>query len=309
MNGQICGTRGEKRAIEAIRVFLADNTVGVRRHQPARPIACQATLSKTKEEPMLTTCSPHTRHRCIQRAGLLTILLLLLISAAGAAPAHAGAAQPPKLLHLATLTVFVTEDSGEDEAYLVVNGRKVWQGTMGSGGLCGGIAACTASSQEVTLSHLGPIPFYDNGEVVLKEEDGPFDGDDFLGRSFISADESEGELHEVWFTGDGAQYKLTYALSTAHASFACDGEPGVYLYEHANYRGRCTKFVQNIPNISWYDVGNDRASSIRLVGGYGAVLHEHANYRGASSAFAADDPKLRGDEIGNDRVTSLTVFR
>ena len=236
------------------------------------------------------------------RPMLASLLLVLFVSLVRVAPAGASASAPPKLLYLATLVMYIPEDSSEDKPYLLVGGRKVWRGVMSKPSLCGG--GCPVRAD---LYHIGPIPFYDNIEVVLKEEDWP-DPDDFLGRNYISAAETEGVLHEVWFTEDGARYKLTYALSTAAASFVCDGEPGVYLYEHANYRGRCSKFVQNISNLGWYEIGNDAASSIRLVGGYGATLYEHANYGGAVSIYAADQAYLGNDAIGNDRASSLTVF-
>lgn len=233
------------------------------------------------------------------RGTLATLLLILGVSLIHVVPAGARSSVPPKLLYLATLVMYTPEDNVEDEPYLVIAGRKVWRGTMSKPTLCGG--GCPVRAD---LYHIGPMPFYDNIEVVLKEEDWP-DPDDFLGRAFISATTSQGV---VWFEEDGARYELTYAVGTAPASFVCDGEPGVYLYEHADYRGRCSKFVQNIPNISWFEIGNDAASSVRFVGGYGAVLYEHHGNDGASSSYVVDQPNLRNSDVGNDRVSSLTII-
>lgn len=241
-------------------------------------------------------------HRLILR-WLITVLLAFVLPLAAilglGQPSPARAAPPPKLLHLGQLQVYGTEDASEDEPYLVVAGRKVWSGVVTYGHV--------ATVVTVSLSHIEPIPFYDNIEVVLKEEDGPFDGDDFLGRNYIAASEAEGRTHEVWFREDGASYKLVYALWTAATSFICDGEPGVYLYEHTNYRGNCTRFVQSSPHIAWSKVGNDRASSVRVIGCFTAYLYEHRGYRGDWSAFSTDDQRLGDDRVGNDRVTSVEI--
>jgi len=233
---------------------------------------------------------------------VLLVLGLPIVVALGAgrpALAHAAAAPPPKLLHFIELQVYGTEDASEDEPYLVVGGRKVWSGVVDYGNV--------ATIVTVDLTHLAPIPFYDNIEVVLKEEDGPFDKDDFLGRNYIAASQAENRSHEVWFKEDGAKYKLVYRISTALASFICDGDPGVYLYEHVNYRGSCTKFVQSSRHIAWSEVGNDRASSVRIVGCFIAYLYEHGSYRGHWSKITANVPRLHGERVGNDRVTSLEV--
>lgn len=87
----------------------------------------------------------------------------------------------------------------------------------------------------------------------------------------------------------------------------CDGGEGAYLYEHSNYGGRCSKFTGDSPSPSGWYVGNDQASSIRIIGNYEATVYEHDNYNGASSAFSSDDSDFGNDVIGHDRVSSIRV--
>lgn len=244
--------------------------------------------------------------RLIFRVGTMALLLLVLgMGTLAAAPARtARASGPLRLLQFDTLTMYVPEDARTDEPYLLVNGSKVWGGTMSKPKHCRGDCPVRAA-----LYQLGEIPFSDDIEVTLKDKDGPFDRDDVLGSHHISPYEEANVSHELWFTEDGARYSLTYIITAAPASFECDGNPGVYLYEHAYYRGRCSKFVQNTPNIGWFYIGNDAASSVQVVGGYVVVLYEHPNYKGATSILAADDPNLGNNRIGNDRVSSLIVYR
>ncbi len=87
----------------------------------------------------------------------------------------------------------------------------------------------------------------------------------------------------------------------------CDGNAGVYLYEHGNYSGRCSRFTGDSPNPGGWYIGNDAASSIKIVGSYQATLYEHDNYVGVSSTFLGDDSDFGNDTIGHDRTSSLRV--
>lgn len=89
----------------------------------------------------------------------------------------------------------------------------------------------------------------------------------------------------------------------------CDGGEGVYLYEHTNYQGRCTKLTGDAANPRSWSVGNDAVSSLRMVGNWTATLYEHDDYQGASSRFTGSDPDLRDDAIGNDRASSIRLAR
>jgi len=94
------------------------------------------------------------------------------------------------------------------------------------------------------------------------------------------------------------------------ASSRCQGD-GVYLYEHANYKGRCRMWTASDKDFG-DDNFNDMASSIHFVGSYGggkyvAILYEHAGRGGARTVFAVDDPNLGDDAIGHDRASSIRI--
>jgi len=104
-----------------------------------------------------------------------------------------------------------------------------------------------------------------------------------------------------------AQVPLVQAAGPLGSS--CDGGEGVYLYEHDDYKGRCSKFTGDSPNPRGWHIGNDAVSSIRIVGNWTATLYEHDDYKGAHSSFSHDDPDLDNDVIGNDQVSSVRVER
>jgi hypothetical protein len=87
-----------------------------------------------------------------------------------------------------------------------------------------------------------------------------------------------------------------------------DGE-GVVLYEHSNYQGRCTRLTGDDPDLSNNTIGNDAASSIKVIGNFQATVYEHTAYTGVSSQFTGDDPDFGNDTIRHDRATSIRVSR
>jgi len=87
----------------------------------------------------------------------------------------------------------------------------------------------------------------------------------------------------------------------------CDGGTGVYVYEHPNYQGRCSKFTTDVPAPNGWELGNDAASSVKFIGNWTATLYEHDNYGGRSSTFTADDADLGNDSIGHDAMSSIRV--
>jgi len=86
----------------------------------------------------------------------------------------------------------------------------------------------------------------------------------------------------------------------------CNGDDGVYLYEHRDYKGRCVKFTSNKADISTLSF-NNIASSIRLVGSWTATLYVDQNYSGQATTFTRSDPDLGNDAIGDNQASSIRV--
>jgi len=89
---------------------------------------------------------------------------------------------------------------------------------------------------------------------------------------------------------------------------ACDGDDGVYLYEHSDYQGRCVKFTNDLGDLRWVGF-DDIASSIRFVGSWTATLYRDLTSTGIASTFITDDPNLTDNTIGDNQVTSIVVRR
>ena len=112
-------------------------------------------------------------------------------------------------LKLLELRCFTTEDSGKDEAYLMVAGSKVWS-TDG-----------IRKGETVSLRAVATVPFEGTVEVSLWDEDtGLFDSDDNLGKFHVS-DESIGEDEQEYrFNQDDADYLLIYSVLANRGGWA-----------------------------------------------------------------------------------------
>lgn len=133
-----------------------------------------------------------------------------------------------------------------------------------------------------------------------------YQDDEYNGaNSTFTADDSD--LGNDVIGNDQVSSLRVHARNTGSGSSNCDGGEGVYLYEHSDYGGRCSKLNSDAPNPgNWY-IGNDTASSIRLIGNYETTVYEHDAYNGANSHFVGDDPNLGNDAIGQDNVSSIRV--
>ncbi|HJZ48077.1 MAG TPA: beta/gamma crystallin-related protein [Roseiflexaceae bacterium] len=108
--------------------------------------------------------------------------------------------------------------------------------------------------------------------------------------------------------GDDSASSIGVSRSGISQADNCNGGEGVYLYEHANYQGRCVKFTTGSPDLR--TVGfDDTASSIRLVGSWTATLYRDLNGTGIASTFTGDDPNLADNPIGDNQVTSIQIER
>jgi len=109
----------------------------------------------------------------------------------------------PKLLEVLSIYCFETEDSdpfGEDEAYLLIDGEKVWSGDMDDG------------DTVYPRGTIGFRPFATDITLTLKEEDDWPDRDDTLGTYLISVSEADGAERFVRFDGDDALYLINYRV-------------------------------------------------------------------------------------------------
>lgn len=106
--------------------------------------------------------------------------------------------KPIARLKLIKLECLRTEDAGDDETYLNVNGEKVWRGTMTEGGIA-------------WLRHIPTLPFFTTINIQLKEADA-IDGNDDLGTYQADASEDDGKDHTGGFREDDAIYWLTYRV-------------------------------------------------------------------------------------------------
>lgn len=78
-----------------------------------------------------------------------------------------------------------------------------------------------------------------------------------------------------------------------------ESQPGVYLYASRDYGWPCSRFTSDDPDLHDDAVGDDEASSIRLVGNYTAKMWEHTNYGGRSQEFSHDDENLDDHSLGS----------
>jgi hypothetical protein len=135
------------------------------------------------------------------RIFLLALALVPMLGFA-TAPGSVSAQSSTRYLRLISIQCIETEDStGGDEAYLRVAGNKVWgPKSINNGGA-------------YDLTSIEPKLFVGQVEVSLFDEDSGFlDDDDWLGTATITSSEAGLGNRTVFFTQDGANYKLTYRV-------------------------------------------------------------------------------------------------
>ncbi|SDT32836.1 Beta/Gamma crystallin [Paenibacillaceae bacterium GAS479] len=84
---------------------------------------------------------------------------------------------------------------------------------------------------------------------------------------------------------------------------------GVYVYENINYTGKRTRLIADEPNMALTYVGDDKASSIEIVGNYTVQVFEHPNFQGNSYQYNVNGSASLGgwgDTISSIKVTSTT---
>jgi glucose/arabinose dehydrogenase/chitodextrinase len=111
--------------------------------------------------------------------------------------------------------------------------------------------------------------------------------------------------HDIRIGSTALSYTATYAPATT----ACTGAPGVYLYSGRSYTGTCVRVVFEVPDLTYTGIGDNAASSVRLVGGAKAVLYADRNFTGVSDSLRGrtELPNLGSIRIGDDNLSSLRV--
>lgn len=107
--------------------------------------------------------------------------------------------------------------------------------------------------------------------------------------------------------GDDQATSLRIRRGAAPLGVTCEGE-GVYLYEDANYQGRCAKFLDSVPDLRLFDFDN-LASSMQIIGNFSVAIYSDQAYRGQFSIIESSDPNLADNEIGDNQATSLRIQR
>jgi hypothetical protein len=122
--------------------------------------------------------------------------------------------------------------------------------------------------------------------------------------TFVQWSDGGAVSHDVTITG-AATYTATYQRSTQ--ALPCDGTAGVYLYDGVNYTGACTRLRLNAPTLVGTAIGDNRTSSIRIVGSYRADMYQGANLTGITSWTAASVANLSGWRVGSNQISSVKV--
>jgi hypothetical protein len=124
-------------------------------------------------------------------------------------------------LHLISLVCHETEDiSGADDAYVRVGGQRVWGPQRMNNG------------DSKNLASVLPIEFENEAKIDLYDQDSgtslplwlvtiDIDSDDFLGEYIALPSDTEAGEKSVNFTGDGANYTLTFSVEK------CDPHTGL----------------------------------------------------------------------------------
>jgi hypothetical protein len=128
---------------------------------------------------------------------ILTILGLMLTLN----PSNANAATPARL-QLLSLHCFETEDvRGADEAYIMLDGTRVWAGSINNG-------------QDRDLTRIPIYSFFGAASFELWDDDGNkwYDRNDFLGQWTAYSWEKDSPVQKAYFILDDASYVLYYRV-------------------------------------------------------------------------------------------------
>ena len=100
----------------------------------------------------------------------------------------------------------------------------------------------------------------------------------------------------------------TDRVSSVWLDHRCDED--VQLCEHNDLGGRCVSFRSDRDNLTYTDIGNDTASSIRVPAGASVAVHSDADKRGLIDLFNGPVMKNFGvpsTSAPNDSASSLDI--
>ena len=100
---------------------------------------------------------------------------------------------------------------------------------------------------------------------------------------------------------------LATLILAASAAPAAAEHRGVTLYKHVHFRGHSETFIDDVPNLGWTSIGNDRASSLAVPRGCQVTLYRDADFRGPAITVRHDVDDLGATWLGNDEVSSLAI--
>ena len=83
---------------------------------------------------------------------------------------------------------------------------------------------------------------------------------------------------------------------------------GVTVFENINYKGKSETYYGNVSDLRKMIIGNDKISSMKVLGDTAIQVFEHINYLGRNQIFTSDIADLRGTIIGNDTISSIKII-
>jgi hypothetical protein len=130
-----------------------------------------------------------------------------------------------------------------------------------------------------------------------------YDGEDFTGEKIEINDDILDLSDTRLGRNKASSIRVTELLNVCRRDF----EEGVYLFSEDN-TGDCTQFTEGNGDLRNFEIGNDSASSILIIGDYQATLYERFDMNGPSTTFTSSDRSFLDDDIGDNRATSIEVL-
>ena len=129
----------------------------------------------------------------------------------------------------------------------------------------------------------------------------------------------DGQINLVLKARDRAGNEMTVSRRFTK-NYGCPGSPppsgqctqfsdGVHLFPDENFGGKdCQTFSEGeYPDLTGTKIGNNTASSIKIVGPYEAWLYKSQNFQEGESHFMSSDGNLADEPCGDNNVSSIKV--